>query len=75
MPSRARVGKRSIGAPRRKPYSSDLSECLQRRPRDRARLEREVAGWEAERNQVGVPFDWRFTADDDHLEKTCNRSL
>ncbi len=35
-----------------------------RRIPDRATLEREVATWEAERNALGGPVNWRFTTDD-----------
>jgi hypothetical protein len=37
-------------------------QCLDRRLGDRATLEREVAAWEAERNQARATVDWRFTS-------------
>ncbi|MDQ3702837.1 MAG: transposase, partial [Chloroflexota bacterium] len=37
-------------------------QCLDRRLGDRATLEREVAAWEAERNQARATVEWRFTS-------------
>jgi hypothetical protein len=34
-------------------------QCLDRRLADRARLEREVAAWQAARNATGRGVDWR----------------
>ena len=39
-------------------------QCLHRRIPDRETLEREVAAWEAERNVLGGPVNWRFTTED-----------
>ncbi len=39
-------------------------QCLDRRIPDRETLEREVAAWEAERNALGGPVNWRFTTED-----------
>jgi hypothetical protein len=39
-------------------------QCLHRRIPDREALEREVAAWEAERNALGGPVNWRFTTED-----------
>ena len=36
-------------------------QCLARRIETREELEREVAAWEEERNERGVPIRWRFT--------------
>ena len=36
-------------------------QCLDRRIETREELEREVAAWEEERNERGVPIRWRFT--------------
>jgi hypothetical protein len=36
-------------------------QCLDRRIETREELEREVAAWEEERNERGVPIQWRFT--------------
>ncbi len=43
-------------------------QCLDRRIPDRATLEREVAAWEAERNQLGGKVDWRFTTEDARIK-------
>jgi DDE superfamily endonuclease len=43
-------------------------QCLGRRIPDRATLEREVAAWEAERNALASPTDWRFTTDDARIK-------
>ena len=37
-------------------------QCLDRRLGDRATLEREVAAWEAERNQARATVQWQFTS-------------
>lgn len=39
-------------------------QCLDRRIPDRDTLAREVAAWEAERNDAGVTADWQFTTAD-----------
>jgi len=39
-------------------------QCLDRRLPDRARLEREVAAWEAARKSARSTIDWRFTTAD-----------
>ena len=44
--------------------STMSGQCLNRRIPDRETLEREVAAWEAERNALGGPVNWRFTAKD-----------
>jgi hypothetical protein len=44
--------------------STMSGQCLRRRIPDRATLEREVAAWEAERNALGGPVNWRFTTED-----------
>jgi DDE superfamily endonuclease len=43
-------------------FSVLSGQCLDRRLGDRATLEREVAAWEAERNQARSTVDWRFTS-------------
>jgi hypothetical protein len=43
-------------------FSVLSGQCLDRRLGDRATLEREVAAWEAERNQARAMVDWRFTS-------------
>jgi transposase len=44
--------------------STMSGQCLNRRIPDRETLEREVAAWEAERNALGGPVNWRFTSED-----------
>jgi transposase len=44
--------------------STMSGQCLNRRIPDRETLEREVAAWEAERNALGGPVNWRFTTED-----------
>ena len=44
--------------------STMCGQCLNRRIPDRETLEREVAAWEAERNALGGPVNWRFTTED-----------
>jgi hypothetical protein len=44
--------------------STMSGQCLNRRIPDRETLEREVAAWEAERNTLGGPVNWRFTTED-----------
>ena len=44
--------------------STMSGQCLHRRIPDRETLEREVAAWEAERNALGGPVNWRFTTED-----------
>ena len=39
-------------------------QCLDRRIPDRETLEREVAAWDTERNALGGPVNWQFTAED-----------
>ena len=43
-------------------------QCLNRRLGDRARLEREVAAWEAARNTAATTIDWQFTTEDARLK-------
>ncbi len=43
-------------------------QCLDRRLADRARLEREVAAWQATRNGAGRGVDWRFTTADARIK-------
>jgi hypothetical protein len=43
-------------------------QCLDRRIPDRETLEREVAAWEAERNALGGPVKWQFTAEDARIK-------
>jgi hypothetical protein len=43
-------------------------QCLDRRLADRARLEREVAVWQATRNAAGRGVDWRFTTEDARIK-------
>jgi transposase len=38
-------------------------QCLDRRIPDRETLERQVAAWEEERNALGGPVNWQFTAE------------
>lgn len=40
------------------------AQCLDRRIADKATLMREVAAWEATRNQAKATVDWRFTVND-----------
>lgn len=42
-------------------FSVLARQCLDRRIADKATLVREVAAWEAARNQAGVGVTWRFT--------------
>jgi hypothetical protein len=44
--------------------STTSGQCLNRRVPDRETLEREVAAWEAERNALGGPVNWRFSTAD-----------
>lgn len=44
--------------------STMSGQCLHRRVPDSETLAREVAAWEAERNALGGPVNWRFTTDD-----------
>lgn len=39
-------------------------QCLDRRMPDQETLEKEVAAWQASRNAVGKPMEWRFTTED-----------
>ena len=39
------------------------SQCLDRRIEDREEFEREVAGWERERNEKRVEVNWKFTVE------------
>ena len=43
-------------------------QCLDRRLADRATLEREVAAWQAARNQAGRGVNWRFTTEDARIK-------
>ena len=43
-------------------------QCLDRRLADRATLEREVAAWQAARNDSGRGVDWRFTTEDARIK-------
>jgi DDE superfamily endonuclease len=43
-------------------------QCLDRRIERREDLEREVAAWERERNERGVPIQWRFTTADARIK-------
>jgi DDE superfamily endonuclease len=43
-------------------------QCLDRRIETREELEREVAAWEAERNERGVEIQWRFTTADARIK-------
>ncbi len=48
--------------------STMSGQCLDRRIPDRETLEREVAAWEAERNALGGPVNWQFTAEDARIK-------
>ena len=37
------------------------TQCLNRRIPDRESLERDIAAWQRQRNQAGIPVKWRFT--------------
>jgi hypothetical protein len=39
-------------------------QCLDRRMPDQETLVKEVAAWQASRNAVGKPMEWRFTTED-----------
>ncbi len=43
-------------------------QCLDRRVPDATTLSTEVAAWEARRNAVSRPIDWRFTTDDARIK-------
>jgi DDE superfamily endonuclease len=43
-------------------------QCLDRRLADQATLEREVAAWQAARNQAGRGVNWRFTTEDARIK-------
>jgi len=43
-------------------------QCLDRRIETREELEREVAAWEEERNERGMPVQWRFTTADARIK-------
>jgi transposase len=43
-------------------------QCLNRRIPDRETLQREVAAWEAERNERAAKMEWRFTATDARIK-------
>jgi hypothetical protein len=43
-------------------------QCLGRRIETKEELEREVAAWERERNNRGVPIRWRFTTADARIK-------
>ena len=44
------------------------SQCLSRRIPDKETLSREVAAWQARRNQSQTKADWRFTAADARIK-------
>ena len=44
------------------------SQCLDRRIPDLKSMQREVAAWEAARNNRGAPVNWRFTTDDARIK-------
>ncbi len=48
--------------------STMAGQCLDRRIPDRETLEREVAAWEAERNALGGPVNWRFTTENARIK-------
>ncbi|TAL42790.1 MAG: hypothetical protein EPN89_17020 [Methylovulum sp.] len=39
-------------------------QCLDRRIPDQDTLKKEVAVWQAARNALGSPMEWRFTTED-----------
>jgi hypothetical protein len=39
-------------------------QCLDRRIPDQDTLKKEVAAWQAARNALGNPMEWRFTSED-----------
>ncbi|TAL45895.1 MAG: hypothetical protein EPN89_11535 [Methylovulum sp.] len=39
-------------------------QCLDRRIPDQDTLKKEVAAWQAARNALGSPMEWRFTTED-----------
>jgi len=43
-------------------------QCLDRRLADRATLQREVAAWQAARNDAGRGVNWRFTTEDARIK-------
>ena len=43
-------------------------QCLDRRLRDRATIQREVAAWVGARNGVATTIDWRFTTQDARIK-------
>ena len=43
-------------------------QCLDRRIPDQRTLRREVAAWQAQRNQDGIRVDWRFTTEDARIK-------
>ena len=44
-------------------FSILSKQCLERRIPDQATLKREVATWQAERNDYAAPMQWRFTTE------------
>jgi DDE superfamily endonuclease len=44
------------------------NQCLDRRLADRATLQREVATWQAARNDAGPGVNWRFTTEDARIK-------
>jgi hypothetical protein len=48
--------------------STMAAQCLDGRIPDRETLEREVAAWEAERNALGGPVNWQFTAENARIK-------
>jgi hypothetical protein len=43
-------------------------QCLDRRIPDQARLKKEVADWQEQRNDADCTIDWRFTTDDARIK-------
>ena len=43
-------------------------QCLDRRIPDQRTLRREVAAWQAQRNQDAIRVDWRFTTEDARIK-------
>lgn len=39
-------------------------QCLDRRMPDQETLKKEIAAWQASRNAIGKPMEWRFTTED-----------
>ena len=45
-----------------------IRQCLDRRIPDQRTLRREVAAWQAQRNQDAIRVDWRFTTEDARIK-------